>query len=309
MSDVPDSPAEAETPDVTSEGTDTSASATDAELPVPAADAELPATAPDPDAEPEEGKDDEVEEYRMTLLEHLIELRSRMIKSGIGLIAALCIALPFGGRLFDFLIAPAQDNLHGGEFIAKKLYEAFMTDLKVGFFGALIIAMPIIAYQVWGFVAPGLYKKERRLIIPFVVLATLLFLVGMSLCYYGILPYAIDFFTSYNEKRGFSSLLTVSDYLAFIMRFLIAFGVVFQTPLVIFFLARVGLVTAQGLGKFRRYAIVIGFALAAVITPPDPGSQLAVALPFIVLYEVGILTARIWGKPRPGELEPTPDDI
>lgn len=252
----------------------------------------------------------EVEEYRMTLLEHLIELRSRMIKAGIGMIVALCIALPFGKQIFDFLIAPAEGNLHDGEFIAKKLYEGFMVDLKVGFFGALCIAMPIIAYQAWGFVAPGLYKKERRLVVPFVILATVLFVVGMALCYYGILPYAIDFFTSYNARRGFKSLLTVSDYLAFIMRFLIAFGVVFETPLVIFFLARIGLVSAEGLSKFRRYAIVMGFAGAAVITPPDPGSQLAVALPFIILYEVGIITARIWGKPRPKaepEVEAEPD--
>ena len=257
-------------------------------------------TGPVDAAAPAEGSGpvpDEVDTYRMTLLEHLIELRSRMIKGGIGLIVALGVALPLGPRLFNFLIAPAEGKLHDGEFIAKKLYEGFMTDIKVGFFGALVLAAPIIAWQAWAFVAPGLYKRERRMVIPFVVIATLLFLAGIAACYYGILPYAIEFFADYNAKRDFTTLLTVSDYLNFIIRFLIAFGVVFETPLVIFFLARMGLVTAPGLRRFRRYAIVLGFLMAAVITPPDPASQLAVALPFILLYEVGILTAAIWGKP------------
>ena len=260
---------------------------TDRELPEPAEE-QADADSPSPD---------EVDSYRMTLLEHLTELRGRLIRAGIGVLIALAVALPLGGRLFDFLIAPAQGKLHEGQFIAKKLYEAFMTDLKVGFFGALILAFPIIAWQAWGFVAPGLYKRERRMVVPFVILATLLFIGGIAACYYGILPYAIEFFSDYNAKRGFASLLTVSDYLSFIMRFLVAFGVVFETPLVIFFLARMGLVTAPGLRRFRRYAIVLGFALSAMITPPDPGSQIAVALPFILLYEVGILTAAIWGKP------------
>lgn len=266
----------------------------DTELPAPTEEAQ------EGDAPPQEGEAppaDEVDTYRMTLLEHLLELRSRLIKAGIGVLVGLAIALPLGPRLFDFLIAPAEGKLRGGEFISKKLYEAFMTDLKVGFFGALVLAMPIIAWQAWGFVAPGLYKRERKMVVPFVVIATALFLGGIAACYYGILPYAIDFFAKYNEKRGFTSLLTVSDYLSFIIRFLIAFGAVFETPLVIFFLARMGLVTAKGLRKFRRYAIVLGFVMAAVITPPDPGSQVAVALPFILLYEVGIITAAIWGKP------------
>jgi sec-independent protein translocase protein TatC len=216
-------------------------------------------------------------------------------------LVGLAICLPMGSQIFDFLIAPADGKLHDGEFIAKKLYEVFMTDLKVGFFGAFILAMPVIAWQMWGFVAPGLYKTEKRMVWPFVILSTLLFVGGIALCYYGILPYAIEFFTNYNQERGFTSLLTVSDYLSFIIRFLVAFGAVFQTPLIIFFLARMGLVTAKGLRHFRRYAIVLGFALAAMITPPDPGSQIAVALPFIVLYEVGIITAALWGRPPLGQ--------
>ena len=244
----------------------------------------------------------------MTLLEHLLELRNRMVKAGIGLIVGLVICLPFGGEIFDFLIAPADGKLHEGEFIATKLYEAFMTDLKVGFFGALVVAMPVIAWQTWGFVAPGLYKNERRMVWPFVILSTLLFAVGIALCYYGILPYAIEFFTSYNAKSGVTTQLKVEEYLSFIIRFLVAFGAVFQTPLIIFFLARMGLVTAEGLRHFRRYAIVLGFVLAATITPPDPGSQVAVALPFILLYEIGIVTAWLWGKPKIGTVTEDDDD-
>ncbi len=271
------------------------------ELPPPEQDA--PEPPPSEGDEPDSPPADEVDAYRMTLLEHLVELRTRLIRAAIGVAAGLAIALPLAPHLLDFLKAPAEGRLlEGDEFISGQLYEGFMTDVKVGLFGALLLAMPIIAWQAWGFVAPGLYKKERRMVIPFVLLSTLLFVGGVAICYYGILPYAIDFFATYNDKRDLESYLTVAGYLKFVIRFLVAFGAVFQTPLVIFFLARMGLVTAAGLKKFRRYSIVFGFVLAAVITPPDPGSQIAVALPFILLYEVGIVTAKIWGRPPIGRI-------
>jgi sec-independent protein translocase protein TatC len=256
-----------------------------------------PAEPADEAIDPEEPTSDEVDAYRMTLLEHLVELRNRLIKAGAGVLVGLCIALPFGAEIFDFLIAPTSGAFpEGSGFIYTEVAEKFITDLKLGFFGALFLALPWLAYQSWAFVGPGLYKHERRMVVPFVLISTLLFVGGAAVCYYGILPYAMNFFINFATDE-ISANIKVSSYLRFVIRFIVAFGLIFETPLVIFFLARLGLVTAKGLRKFRRYAIVLGFALAAVITPPDPGSQLAVGLPFILLYEIGILTAVLWGKP------------
>ena len=245
----------------------------------------------------------EVEGYRMTLIEHLIELRGRMIRAGLAVLICLFITMPFGETIFEFLCAPATGKFptDGGGFVYTQVAEEFMTYLKVGIFGAFILALPVVTHQAWGFIAPGLYKKERRYVIPFVVCSTLLFGVGAAFCYYGILPYAMDFFLHSSSELA-TPQIKVSAYLGFVTRMILAFGLVFETPLVIFFLARMGLVTVESLIRFRRYAILLGFVLAACITPPDPGSQIAVALPFLLLYEVGIVTARVFGRP-PGSLE------
>jgi sec-independent protein translocase protein TatC len=239
-----------------------------------------------------------VEGFRMTLIEHLIELRTRMIRSGIVILVMLFVTLPFGETIFEFLCAPATGKFPEGNggFVYTQVAEEFMTYLKVGIFGALILALPVVAHQAWGFVAPGLYKREQRYVIPFVLCSTLLFGVGAAFCYYGILPYAMDFFLSSTSELA-TPQIKVSAYLSFVTRMILAFGLVFETPLVIFFLARMGLVTAESLVGFRRYAILLGFILAACITPPDPGSQVAVALPFLLLYEVGIVIARMFAKP------------
>lgn len=250
----------------------------------------------------------EVEGHRMTLIEHLIELRGRMIRAGLAILVCLLLTMPFGETIFEFLCAPATGKFpsEGGGFVYTQVAEEFMTYLKVGIFGAFLLALPVVTHQAWGFIAPGLYKKERRYVIPFVVLSTLLFGVGSAFCYYGILPYAMDFFLSSSSELA-TPQIKVSAYLGFVTRMILAFGLVFETPLVIFFLARMGLVTVESLIRFRRYAILLGFVLAACITPPDPGSQVAVALPFLLLYEVGIVTARMFGRP-PTSLEDAPED-
>ena len=268
------------------------------DLPQPV-DPELPASlGEEPDWDPAEDGEDEVDGYRMTLMEHLIELRSRLIRSGIAIIIALFVTMPFGEDIFEFLCAPAVGKFPagGGGFVYTQVAEEFMTYLKVGIFGAFLLALPWVAYQAWGFIAPGLYKKERRYVLPFVFFSTLLFGVGAAFCYYGILPYAMDFFLSSSSELA-TPTIKVSAYLGFVTRLILAFGFVFETPLVIFFLARMGLVTAESLANFRRYAILIGFVLAACITPPDPGSQVAVAVPFIMLYELGIVIAKIFARP------------
>lgn len=273
-------------------------------------DAEEPEWAQDEDEELEPETGDEVESYRMTLIEHLIELRSRMIRSGIVILVCLVATMPFGETIFDFLCAPARGKFpeEAGGFVYTQVAEEFMTYLKVGIFGALLLALPVIAHQAWGFIAPGLYKRERRYVFPFVICSTLLFAGGAAFCYYGILPYAMGFFLSSSSELAVPQ-IKVSSYLSFVTRMILAFGLVFETPLVIFFMARMGLVTAASLARFRRYAILIGFVLAAVITPPDPGSQVAVALPFLLLYEVGIIVARIFAVPAPDLLDEDEDDL
>ena len=258
----------------------------------------------DENSDDENGGSDEVDSYRMTLIEHLIELRSRMIKSGIVILICLLGTMPLGETIFDFLCAPAKGRFPegAGGFVYTQVAEEFMTHLKVGIFGAMLLALPVIAYQIWAFVAPGLYKREQRHLIPFAACSVLLFGLGASFCYYGILPYAMGFFLNSTSELAVPQ-IKVSSYLSFVIRMVFAFGLVFETPLVIFFLARMGIVTAASLRRFRRYAILLGFIVAALITPPDPGSQVAVALPFIALYEVGIIVASLFGKPRPSDEE------
>jgi sec-independent protein translocase protein TatC len=241
----------------------------------------------------------DVEGYRMTLIEHLIELRTRMIKAGLAILICLFITMPFGETIFEFLCAPATGKfpVEGGGFVYTQVAEEFMTYLKVGIFGAFLLALPVVTHQAWGFIAPGLYKRERSYVFPFVIGSTLLFGIGAAFCYYGILPYAMDFFLSSSSELA-TPQIKVSAYLGFVTRMILAFGLVFETPLVIFFLARMGVVTVESLVRFRRYAVLLGFILAACITPPDPGSQIAVALPFLLLYEVGIVVAKVFGRPK-----------
>ncbi len=251
---------------------------------------------------------DEVEQNRMPLLEHLVELRDRLVRAGLALLIALCLALPFGEEIYRWLTAPALPYFpEGGGLIFTEPAESFITHLKVSLFAAILLTLPMLFYQAWSFVAPGLYKRERRFVVPFVVTSTAFFLAGAAFCYYGVLPWAMRFFLSVGLETA-TPQIKVASYLSFITRMLLAFGAVFELPLAIFFLARVGLVTAAGLAKSRRYAIVIIFAVAALMTPPDPITQILLGLPLIALYEVGIWTAKVWGRPTE-EPKDEPDNV
>ncbi len=253
---------------------------------------------PAPD-ESEPPAQDEVEEYRMSLLEHLVELRNRLLKAGAALMIATGICLPFGDEIFGFLIAPTDGKFpEGSGFIYTELAEKFITDLKVSLFAAIFLAAPFLFAQAWGFVSPGLYKRERRAVLPFAFFSTLFFVAGAAFCYLAILDIAVGFFLKFAASGEIAAQIKVSAYLRFVTRFMFAFGLVFELPLAIFFLARLGLVSAAGLRKFRPYAIIIAFLAGAMLTPPDPLSQAALAVPMVVLYEVGILTARLWGRDR-----------
>ena len=239
----------------------------------------------------------------MSLIDHLTELRKRLLWSFIYIIIIFVICFYFASDLFYFLAKPLVSLLQtdkGQGFIYTALQEAFFTELKIAFFFALFFAFPLIAIQIWKFVAPGLYKHEKNAFLPFLMATPILFFAGGAMVYYLIAPLAWNFFLSYQNmsESGVPIRLEakMGEYLSLMMRFIFAFGLAFQLPVVLGLMAKVGIVTYTSLQKFRKYAIVIAFLSAAFLTPPDPFSQISLALPIIILYEISIYIAKIIQK-------------
>ena len=241
---------------------------------------------------------------KMSLIEHLVELRKRLLLSFVSLFIVFGICFYYADELFYFLAKPLVElfdiNSKQG-FIYTALHEAFFTELKVAFFFALFFSFPLIAIQLWKFIAPGLYKNEKFVFFPFLIATPVLFFLGGAMVYYIISPVAWNFFLSYqnmNMNDGVPIRLEakMGEYLSLMMRFIFAFGLAFQLPVVLTLLTKVGFVTSESLRKFRKYAIVLAFLSAAFLTPPDPFSQISLALPIIVLYEISILLSRISEK-------------
>ena len=235
---------------------------------------------------------------RMPFMEHLGELRVRIMRAMYGLLAGTVIALPFSERIVDWLARPITRL--GYELVFTAPAEAFWVQMKVGLIAGVFVAAPVILWQVWAFIAPGLHGHEKKYAVPFVLIGSVMFLAGGAFSLFVVTPYALTFLLSY-ARPGLKPMITIQNHIDFLLKFTLAFGAVFELPLALTLLARMGVVNARMLAKNRKYAILGAFVAGAVLTPtPDAFNQAMMAGPLIILYEVGIVCARVFGrKPAP----------
>ena len=241
---------------------------------------------------------DELEGTEQPFVSHLIELRDRLIRAAlaIGIAFAVLVIYPGPSGLYDLLAAPLVEHLpKGGTLIATSVISPFLVPLKITLMAAFLAALPVVLYQVWAFVAPGLYTHEKKLVLPLVISSTLLFFLGVGFCYFFVFGKVFTFIQSFAPK-SVSAMPDIEAYLSFVLTMFIAFGAAFEVPIVVVVLARMGLVSIEKLKAFRSYFVVLAFIIAAVLTPPDVVSQLALAIPMVILYEVGILAAGVFIK-------------
>ena len=244
-------------------------------------------------------------EKKITVGEHLIELRSRLIKSILFLIIAFVVCYIFSDKIYNFLVDPyaqaVKNDGNNRRLIFTALHETFLTYIKLAFFSAFFFCCPLILIQIWKFIAPGLYKDEKLALFPFFMATPILFLLGGMLVYYLIMPIAIKFFLSFESTSINGSLpiqleAKVNEYLSLVMRLILAFGISFQLPVFLTLLGKVGFITSEYLKNRRKYVVIIIFSIAALLTPPDPVTQIGLALPLLLLYEISIYTVKLVEK-------------
>jgi len=250
----------------------------------------------------------DIDETQAPLLDHLIELRARLLRAILALGLAFCVCLYFVNDIFGFLVQPLRHAFHGGQgkLIYTGFYEGFFVDMKVALFAAFFVSFPVIANQIWAFVAPGLYASEKKAFLPFLVATPLLFLAGGSLAYFVVMPTALHWLLGFGGNRGgveVTAMPSIGDYLGIAMQFILVFGVSFLLPVLLLLLNRAGLVTRKQLSGARRYVIVGIVAMAAVLTPPDVASQLMLAVPMFLLFESALVV--MWlGERKAAKAEP-----
>ena len=238
---------------------------------------------------------------------HFVELRNRLLNSLIFIFLAFVISYIFAEHIYNFLVAPyadaVKDDQTSRRLIFTALHETFITYIKVAFFASIFLGSPVLLIQIYKFIAPGLYKNEKKAILPYLISTPILFLLGGLLVYYLVMPLAIKFFLSFETLGSNTNLpiqleAKVNEYLSLIMRLIFAFGISFQLPVLLNLLARIGIVNSSYLKKRRRYVIVIIFAIAAILTPPDPITQVGLAIPLLLLYELSIFTVKFTEKKK-----------
>lgn len=256
----------------------------------------------------------DIDDTQAPLLDHLIELRTRLLRSIVALGAAFCVCFYFADDIFSFLVRPLTAAFPPGQgkLIYTKLYEAFFVEIKVALFAAFCVSFPIIANQIWAFVAPGLYAKEKKAFLPFLFATPVLFTAGAALAYYVVMPTAFRFFLNFEGQKGGLSLEALpgtGDYLSLVMQFILAFGISFLLPVLLLLLNRAGIVSRQQLTELRRYVIVAITAVAAVITPPDVVSQLMLLIPMWLLFEGSLVIMWLGERKeaREAAAEPAPE--
>ena len=256
----------------------------------------------------DDGKPDELAGTEQPFVSHLIELRDRLVRSciAVGVCFAVLMLWPGAAGLYDLLAAPLVAHLpKGSTLIATSVISPFLVPLKITLMAAFLLALPVVLYQVWAFVAPGLYTHEKKLVLPLVVSSSLLFFAGVAFCYFFVFGQVFKFIQGFAPK-SITAAPDIEAYLSFVLTMFIAFGAAFEVPVVVVVLARMGLVSIEKLRGFRSYFIVLAFIIAAVLTPPDVVSQLALAIPMVLLYEVGIWAAQIFIKHTQAPAEDTP---
>ncbi len=243
-------------------------------------------------------KEDELAGTEQPFVAHLVELRNRLIRAviAIAVVFGVLAFFPGPGALYDLLAQPMVAHLpEGTKLIATNVISPFIVPLKITMLAAFLIALPVVLYQTWAFVAPGLYMHEKKLVLPLVVSSTLLFFIGVAFCYFFVFGQVFKFIQGFAPK-SITAAPDIEQYLSFVMTMFFAFGAAFEVPIVVILLARMGIVSLEKLREFRRYFAVLAFVIAAVITPPDVVSQLALAVPMVILYEVGLWAAKIFIK-------------
>lgn len=243
----------------------------------------------------------DIDETQAPLMEHLVELRTRLLRSVFVLAIAFGVCFYFADQILAFLARPLAEAFPPGQgrLVYTKLYEVFFVEMKVGLFGAFCVSFPFIANQLWAFVAPGLYAKEKKALLPFLIATPIFFIAGASLAYFVVMPTAFRFFLGFQGSAGglpIEALPSAGEYLSLVMQFILAFGISFLLPVLLLLLERAGLVQRATLAKARAYVVVGVLALAAVATPPDPGSQLILAIPLYLLFEGSLLVMLILQK-------------